>query len=922
MAGGRESRPMEARERMTAASFIAEAFRLTSERVLLARLPGHKEITTRKAGEVTQFLKEHDQPGHGVYFCVGTIRAGATVPKGGQSLRYKDNCAELGFLFADTDAKDIDDSIDEARERIRTALPLPPSRINNSGRGIHAYWFLKEPLDLEAERNRAEALLRQLADLVGGDLSAAEVARLMRLPGSHNTKDGGWLEVTSDGDDRRYDISDIEDMLSICSPVVRRREPAALRPGASGRCPWEAAARLVGYKPPVDIEARLKAMRWRGAGDSAIHATQLSVSAAMMLAGRPEDEIVAAILGATRAAAGEYGSRWNWAREERAVRRMCADWARKHPNVHEMPRRERATGTDERRGPAEVHSMRERRQRQTQEDNGTPAHIALGAGVLKALLQRGEALLFTPKGAWRYADGLWSLMVSGAPEFLNVCIEEGCRALALKSTNRLASEARGWIMRQPHLWRADVPWDQHGKVPTRSGLIDPLTLEVEPAKPEHYCTWRVEAEFDPGADCPLWRQMVSDTFGDRPAPVRGEIVGVIQEVLGAGFTDAKPRALSKGLILQGPSNAGKTGLIDVMSGMFSGDPITAALDSLDNSHGLMPFVRRAPWTLHEAFEQAKWHFSASVKAIITGEPINVNIKNGPILSTRVKGPAFWGTNYPPQFKEATHAIVNRFVVLKCRRVFDEDAPAFGVAAEAERRGFDRPAQLILATERAGILNWGLMGLKRARERGRLMKTEEITQTRTELHQAGNIVAGFVEECIDFDKDTMVSVPDFCAAFSVWWTENKGETRNTISNESIGRAVTALADERIGTHPKELRDNRRRYYAGISLNGLGIEYHTRALKADQFEGKTTLATESGGVVNRDIPTAWLDRPSVVSMQKAARDRTACQREGTVFRETVTKGTVTDSSPGDGTDTGSVTTDPTPPQVAEESGEILF
>jgi hypothetical protein len=36
----------------------------------------------------------------------------------------------------------------------------------------------------------------------------------------------------------------------------------------------------------------------------------------------------------------------------------------------------------------------------------------------------------------------------------------------------------------------------------------------------------------------------------------------------------------------------------------------------------MPFVKRAPWVLHEAFG-GKWEFASVVKAIITQEPVMI-----------------------------------------------------------------------------------------------------------------------------------------------------------------------------------------------------------------------------------------------------------------------------------------------------------
>jgi hypothetical protein len=66
------------------------------------------------------------------------------------------------------------------------------------------------------------------------------------------------------------------------------------------------------------------------------HDQSPAASAPSRLAGLPmRAEVVDTVLAATRAAAGPHGERWSWAREERAVRRMCADWLAKHPEIAE-----------------------------------------------------------------------------------------------------------------------------------------------------------------------------------------------------------------------------------------------------------------------------------------------------------------------------------------------------------------------------------------------------------------------------------------------------------------------------------------------------------------------------------------------------------------------------------------------------------
>jgi hypothetical protein len=74
-------------------------------------------------------------------------------------------------------------------------------------------------------------------------------------------------------------------------------------------------------------------MAYQGADDAAIHPTQVSVSAALLNRGHSIDEVTEILLEATHAAAGVFGQRWNWRREEAAIHKMCETWLEKHPEV-------------------------------------------------------------------------------------------------------------------------------------------------------------------------------------------------------------------------------------------------------------------------------------------------------------------------------------------------------------------------------------------------------------------------------------------------------------------------------------------------------------------------------------------------------------------------------------------------------------
>jgi putative DNA primase/helicase len=386
------------------------------------------------------------------------------------------------------------------------------------------------------------------------------------------------------------------------------------------------------------------------------------------------------------------------------------------------------------------------------------------------------------------------------------------------------------------------------------------TYKIRPIVPEDYVTWRVECTYDPKAQCPRWERMLKDSLPNR------KTIDIMQEFAGSTLLISRPRELRRALVLTGPSNVGKSQLITVMSGVLcNGNPITVPFDMLENAHGTMPFLRLEPWVLHEAFDQAKWHFSATVKALLSADEININIKNGPMKAHRYRGAIMWATNFPPQFKEASRALEQRLLIIRMHRVFNENST--GVAKEAYAKGYSSAAELVLDKERSGYLNWALVGLKRLQERGHFEQTEEMIDARNDMRLQSNLVAAMVEDMTELDPGVMVSTSDFHAAFTGWWRENRGEYEAVPSPDSCGRALSAL-DERIGVNKHELRTNTHRYYAGIKLNerGLAAWEGYRAGRTASIRGVLNIENKMEDV-NKPIPPQWVVKDIIKRVRKA-------------------------------------------------------
>jgi hypothetical protein len=159
--------PLKQRER-----FYRAILSNTKHDIELRALPSKHRIFTRDQGAIEQFISQHitDNLYHGVY-----------TREGGGS---KDHVREVPCFFADLDFKNYENGEEEARSRLKAFEPYP-SFVVYSGNGFHAYWFLDRIIE---PSQKVEAILRGIAKHLRGDASAAELARILRIPGTVNYK--------------------------------------------------------------------------------------------------------------------------------------------------------------------------------------------------------------------------------------------------------------------------------------------------------------------------------------------------------------------------------------------------------------------------------------------------------------------------------------------------------------------------------------------------------------------------------------------------------------------------------------------------------------------------------------------------------------------------------------------------------------
>jgi hypothetical protein len=239
-------------EQIEIEQFLRTFFATTTGAVFVCSLPnekgkgGEQSVVTRDTATIMRFLSRWDVAGRGTYYCTGTLKSAEDrIPRRRmyESPRRTENIAELVGLHADIDYKNVTNDPDDILRQLKQ-LPCAPTIIVRSGHGWQCFWLFREAIgtDLGADIiARIVAARAKLAELLAGD-AVQDLPRLMRLPGSRNTKGGDSIMVTVKELNacRRYDLQELEAWIAEQRPLFERAG-AAGNPvnGGSVRLPPE-----------------------------------------------------------------------------------------------------------------------------------------------------------------------------------------------------------------------------------------------------------------------------------------------------------------------------------------------------------------------------------------------------------------------------------------------------------------------------------------------------------------------------------------------------------------------------------------------------------------------------------------------------------------------------------------------------------
>lgn len=302
------------------------------------------------------------------------------------------------------------------------------------------------------------------------------------------------------------------------------------------------------------------------------------------------------------------------------------------------------------------------------------------------------------------------------------------------------------VCRDMPQWLTDDPgrldWAAVDVLPARNCLVhlpsavssDPAVRAagMRPTTPLYFSTHALDYDFVPSPPPPTqWLAFLAQIWPEDP-----ESVQLLQEWMGLLLT--ADTSLQKILFCIGPKRSGKGTIIRIIQAMIGeANVVNPTLSGLTTQFGLEPLLNKSSAIITDARISAKTDTSIAIERLlsISGEDNQtVGRKHKDSLTVKLPTRFTLVSNELPQMRDASGALVGRMLFLRLTNSFfgREDPKLFGK----------------LRVELPGILVWSIEGLRRLRERGKLVQPASAMEDLESMSDLSSPIHAFVEDCCE------------------------------------------------------------------------------------------------------------------------------------------------------------------------------
>jgi len=691
------------------------------------------------------------------------------------------NVTSLNAFFADFDFKDSTTKVfvPEAKEEFRNVVipkikeKTPPTIIIETGAGFHMYWCLDEPifkedieneLDWYAKKIQWENIEKYIVDNYFKDIAdtaAKDIARIMRYPNTIYWKDKtGSKRITTIhyNPSATYSLSQAEELFEYEEIIKDTTAPIYKEVKKRDDDFWSE----VDSKYPITERDYFKKL-YSGSPDSLPpdesrnHALLVTASLAAIDGSIPQEEFMRHII-----ATGWHGMTAERSGHHEIETTINSAYKNKYKYHKDALVIFNQTKEDENKILKAISSVNKtnREVYKVRFDNFHNDFIQLYPNLIK--IDDDE------DNVYFYKDGVYTHFSERRLEDLvireinNTEIYSGFRTVS-----HMKSKVR-WII-------AEIPTKNETEkdgtiINVKNGLLNINTMELKPHTPEYISFSQVQTEYQPNATCPTWDKVISEWMAGDEEEEKKELLQRF-----SGYTLTEHCAAQKALILLGSGGNGKSTFVHIINSII-GKKSTSnlSLEFMLEKFGTIGILGKQ-LNITEEISDKKIPNSETFKKIISGERIQVDVKNRPQIAFNPKVKLILAVNEMPRIEDPTDATNRRLLVVCFNNSFigKEDT---ALKSSGSKMG-------VLHEELPGILNWMIQGLKKiSNENYKFSSTYEHNEVMKHFREENNPIDRFMAECYETVDDPLDALESPKIEMRDMWEVYKDYMEQTSGNK--------------------------------------------------------------------------------------------------------------------------------------------
>ena len=297
----------------------------------------------------------------------------------------------------------------------------------------------------------------------------------------------------------------------------------------------------------------------------------------------------------------------------------------------------------------------------------------------------------------------------------------------------------------------------------KNGRLDWKAGELKPHDPAIFEVSQIPVVYDPKAECPVFNKYLETTLEPDVHPL-------IEEMLGY-FLIPDTKTMRKAFMVYGSGANGKSVLLDVIENLLGINNVSGVpLQSLEEDKFKTAQLLGKLANIFADLDSRALKGSSFFKTLTSGDLLEVERKYGQPFKFRNYARLIFSANEIPMSNDRTFAFYSRWVLIPFEKTFKE----------GENADVTLPKKLAKPEELSGILNRGLVGLKRlfSSSSPKFTIPESVEQALHDYQVKNDVVASFIEDCVEKNPSGAVEKQYLYRTFKLWCRQSG----NTILSE--------------------------------------------------------------------------------------------------------------------------------------------